>query len=225
MHRYGFTRDELEAFDPTGLSFSVAGVFTHFYASSNDALTTEQHADFLGCVELLRSRGIDPGIVHCCASGAFLRCRDMHHDMVRLGSALVGTPDGLERIWKLETAAAAVRPLKKNDRLGYGGWKIRRNAVVASLPVGFSDGLLLERFEPVGFYGALRRFGKDILRPSCPIRVLYGGHEVPVLGGAGTTHLTVDVTGTGAAPGDSFTVESNPMFLSPDIPRVYAEEL
>ena len=225
MHRYGFTRDELEKLDPSPFSFRIAGLFTHFYASVDDRLTTEQHAEFMGCAELLRERGVSPGLLHCCASNAFLRHPEMHHDLVRLGSALVGTPDGLERIWRFETAAASIRTLPKGSPLGYGGWKLRKDAAVASLPVGFSDGMMLERFEPLGFYGALRRFGKDILRPSAPIRVLYQGQEVPVLGGAGTTHLSVDVTGTGAKPGDRFEIVSNPMFLSPSIPREFVEEL
>ena len=225
MHRYGFTRDELERFDPTVQSFAVEGVFTHFYASVNNELTEEQHADFIGCVDTLSARHVDPGLIHCCASIAFLRHREMHHDMVRLGSALVGTPEGLERIWRFETTAAAVKSLKKGSPLGYGGWTLRRDALVASLPVGFSDGMMLERFEPVGFSGALRRFARDVLRPSSPIRVFFRGREVPILGGAGTTHLSVDITGTDAKPGDVFTIESNPMFLSPDIERKYQEEL
>ncbi len=225
MHRYGFTRDELEKFDPTIQSFAIEGVFTHFYAAVNDALTEEQHADFIGCLDTLTARHVDPGIVHCCASMSFLRHREMHHDMVRLGSALVGTPEGLERVWRFETAAASVKSLKKGSPLGYGGWTLKRDALVASLPVGFSDGMMLERFEPVGFSGALRRFAKDVLRPASPIRVFFRGRELPILGGAGTTHLSVDATWTDAKPGDIFVIESNPMFLSPDIERKYQEEL
>ena len=174
----------------------VAGAFTQLSAGEEEGAEPTR-----GQLELLRaglaalgSAGISPEVVHAANSGAILRHPDARCDAVRPGLALYGVlpaegmaDPGLTPALSLETRVLEVRDVPPGARVGYGGaWTARRATRIATLPIGYHDGL--------------RRSlsGKFAVR-------LRGGWA-PVVGMVSMDLTLVDATDTGAAAGDRAVV-------------------
>lgn len=144
-------------------SLKIAGMCTHF--SCADSLvagdidyTQEQVYKFRTAIDLVRARGIDTGLCHCCNSAGILNLPECHMDMVRLGIAAygyypgeitqdylmqMGKPCLLEPCLALCTSVSVVRPLKEWMSVSYGHeWNATKDTTIAVLPIGYADGLL-----------------------------------------------------------------------------------
>ncbi len=185
MNRLGAQATDLErlrrALQAAGANVEIAGIFTHFADSEGPDLdvTRVQHAAFLERAEPLRQLAPE-ALIHAANSGAILRLPETHHDLVRLGIAMYGYPmvDTQVPVRTALTMLAEVTQVKQistGDTVSYGRtWTAARTTRVATLPVGYADGI--HRW----------RAGTDT--------VLIGGRRCPIIGRVTMDQIMVDVT-------------------------------
>ncbi|MBC8647093.1 MAG: alanine racemase [Thermoanaerobaculia bacterium] len=194
MGRLGFREQETPALldllrGAPGLR--VAGAFTNFSQADEPAsdATARQIGRMRSGVEALRAAGFPPATVHAANSAAVLAHPDSFFDAVRPGLALYGvspfaeSDEGLEPALTLETRVIAVHDVPEGAALGYGGrFVTRRASRVATIPIGYHDGL--------------RRVfsGRSF--------VLLRGRRVPLVGAVSMDLTLLDATDSGAEAGD-----------------------
>lgn len=176
----------------------VAGIFSHF-ASADAVDTAQAHAQrdrFRTAVDELRAAGVEPQYVHFSNSAATLCEPDAHFNLVRPGLMLYGyapaphlaSVAALQPAMRLRTRAAQVRQIPAGTPVGYGGtWVSSRPSTIATLPIGYADGL--------------HRLASN------RAQMLVGGRRVDIAGRVCMDHVMLDVTDvTSAAAGDSVVV-------------------
>ena len=155
MNRYGCdpaAAIELAASVAGDPSLRLTGVFTHFADADGPDLgfTREQVARFQATIAGIRSRGIDPGLVHHSNTAGTVRLPTAGQTAVRLGIGLYGLrpddtvplPKGMRQALTLRTRVAQVRDLDAGDTVSYGRtYTAHRPERVALLPIGYADGL------------------------------------------------------------------------------------
>jgi alanine racemase len=171
-----------------GLSgLQLAGVFTHFAsAESDDELTSAQFARFRSA---LADLDVEAGVRHACNSAAALRHPEMALDAVRCGIALYGCEwPGLRPALRLRALVTHVKRVPEGAGIGYGQiWHAPRESVIATIGIGYEDGVLRSR----GSRGA----------------VVVRGRRAPLAGRVSMDQITVDVTDVpGVAAGDVATL-------------------
>ena len=134
---------------------ALGGVATHFArADERDLAPTRAQAEaFARVLDGVARRGLDPGLVHL-ANSAGLLARSAWENLVsetavRPGLMLYGIApaahlagDGLRPVMTLETAVAATRRVLAGEGVGYGAsWRAPRSGSVATLPMGYADGI------------------------------------------------------------------------------------
>ncbi len=150
------TADEIEAI-ASMKNLSVEGIFTHFARSDEElpaailpeSPTHVQGKRFEYVKELLAARGISL-FCHACNSAAAMRFPEYIFDGVRLGITLYGvypseffSDIGLMPVMSLSTVISHIHEVAKGGSIGYGGTYIApKNTCVATLPIGYADGLL-----------------------------------------------------------------------------------
>jgi alanine racemase len=161
----------------------LAGAMTHFATADGDlAFAARQLQEFGPFVAEVRALATADITVHAANSAAILRLPDSHLDMVRAGIALYGADPmnqdpaahGLEPALALRSYVAAVKPIAPGQSTGYGRrFVAERDSHVATLPIGYGDGLA------------------RALADNCD--VLIGGRRYPVCGMVSMDNITVDV--------------------------------
>lgn len=187
MGRYGL-HDPAEAVEVARLcaaspELELTGFWTHFATADEDdpeyfQRQVERFADVASTL-----RQTYPGlVVHAANSAATLRDKAAHFDMVRCGIAIYGLdPAGrdaaaldLEPALSLRSFVAAVRLFRKGWSAGYGRtWRAARDTWVATLPIGYGDGV--------------RRLLSN------QGELLIGGRRYPIVGNISMDNLTVDL--------------------------------
>ncbi len=199
MHRLGVHPDEVPGFVAAlgavdGLE--VTGVFTHFACAddpspSGVAATDAQLAAFGDVLDRLGDAGALPPTVHAANSAGLLAREDARFDLVRPGIAVYGLPPGpgvpvpgLRPALAWKSQVAQVHELPFGASVGYGHtWTTGRPSQVATVPVGYADGL--------------RR------APATWRHVLVRGRPAPVVGRVSMDQISIDVTDVpGARRGD-----------------------
>jgi alanine racemase len=134
---------------------ALGGVATHFArADEADPEPTRAQAEaFARVLDELARRGLDPGLVHLANSAGLLAGSDWENQIpgnaVRPGLMLYGiapaphcADEGLVPAMTLVTAVAAVRPIERGEAVGYAGsWRAPRSGWIATLPMGYADGI------------------------------------------------------------------------------------
>jgi alanine racemase len=159
MGRLGAPERELEGlFDALARSpeVRVDGFMTHFACADGDdpEATREQLRRFERALARWRARGMgEPSVIHAANSAAMLRFPETRMSLVRPGIALYGVspfgdrePDehapALKPVMRVRTEVVALRELPIGERIGYGHtWTAERPSVVATVPMGYADGL------------------------------------------------------------------------------------
>ena len=190
MGRFGASPDEAASLakliqDSPGLR--LAGTWTHFASAESDpTMTRAQFARFDAALDTL---DLEPGLRHACNSAAALRYPEMALDAVRTGIALYGCewPDAIPAL-SLHSVVAHVKTVAPGDTVGYGGtWAATAPSRVATLAIGYADGVLRAR--------------------SNRGHVLIRGRQAPLIGTVSMDSITIDVTGVpGVAVGDVVTL-------------------
>jgi len=161
LGRLGLPLDRVAAFvehyrELKGLE--LKGLFTHL-ASAEDlaALQTEEQGQrFSAALEKLRSIGVNPEWTHVSNSAALLSGRKFPENMVRIGALLYGycvplvVPAGqelpkvpaFEPVLTFKSRIVYMKDVPSGTPLGYGAaFYTRRPSRIATVPVGYADGL------------------------------------------------------------------------------------
>ena len=202
MSRTGFRAEETERWVPRVAAavregwLRLESTFTHFHSAARDrAETQRQWERFTASLAALESAGLDPGVRHAANSAAIFRHPEVRADVVRPGLFLYGgrgpgegfEPPG-EPVVRLRARVLEVRNVPVGTTVGYGAtWRAGRPSRVATLGVGYGDGLP----------HALSNRGVAIA----------GGRRVPIVGGVCMDTTMVDVTDAGdVEPGSVATL-------------------
>lgn len=153
MTRLGFRWDEVDAVLDRVLgsdALSVEGLMTHL-AEADDPdsrHTEEQRRRFEGVVARAAERGLAPGWVHVDSSAAVLHGPTEGTTAIRPGLALYGAdptldhPQPLDPVMSLCSRVLHAQDVPAGTRVGYGGtWIAERPSRIATVPVGYADGL------------------------------------------------------------------------------------
>lgn len=164
MNRVGINHtkavEEIEKI--AGLSnLNIEGIFTHFSCAGekNDDYTMMQWQRFQDVLKALKEKNIIFKIVHCANSAAFLKHKEFHCDMVRLGISMYGlSPFGLKAdawlppdvlkvisrlkpILSLKSRVSFVKKVGNGESISYGAtFTTSRPSVIATIPIGYADG-------------------------------------------------------------------------------------
>ena len=208
----GFPAEEPEKIVSVIRNFSnvaFSGIYTEL--SSGHAMAAQAEV-FSQAVSAIQSAGCETGVVHAAGSYAIVH-RDLPElDAVRAGSVLLGRcrrtrGDGLITVGRGEAPVDSIRWLPKGHTIGNEKkTTLRRPTRVAVLPVGYQNGLGVER-APVTFREALRRFFASRRRT---VRV--GSQKARILGTIGATETLIDVTGLKCSEGDRATFDIDPLY-------------
>ena len=145
--------------DAPGLAEQIArssrlfleGTCTHFPGSDtkDQAFSKKQTALFLRSVDGIRSRGVNPGILHAANSGAVVGLPESHLDMVRPGIILYGYYPSREQprkleirpVYELQTRVMFLKKVPAGTPISYGSiYRTKGTTWIATLPVGYGDG-------------------------------------------------------------------------------------
>jgi alanine racemase len=221
LGRWGVKPKELKGLLDTATrlkKIQVAGISAHLdYVPGQNTVEAE---DKLGEFNRLSHNAAErfPGVVrHCANSSILLDFPHWQMDMVRVGNLLYGINRSSREVplkspWKLCARITSIKEIGKGRPLGYAAeYLAPRRMRVASLPIGYADGLTMEPAER--FIG----FGK---------RFHYWGwwknKKVPLIGRTGIAHVLVDVSAAGNAKvGDIVHLHVRRTAASARLPRIY----
>ncbi|MCD8186603.1 MAG: alanine racemase [Rikenellaceae bacterium] len=199
MHRLGFMEGEVPQLIALLREHSevyVRSAFTHFAASDEpqqDDFTRKQLHRFLRIGAVLREAFPQREIALHAANTAgierFAEAREL--DMIRLGIGLYGISSferGLEAVGTLKSRIVQIKNLQPGETVGYGRHgKIRKASKIATLPVGYADGLD-------------RRLGRGAWK----VRV--SDRFAPTIGNICMDTCMIDITGIDAHEGDEVVI-------------------
>lgn len=237
--------DIISAAEPWPL-VEITGIYSHFgppgsgvalpamdWAGAGASLKTHAALVFDALREVTERRLM----FHAAASALLLESADNHFDMVRAGTLLYGQyPDhvpssarslDLRATFELRSHIVAVHTLAKGSRVGYGGeFVCARETTVATVPVGFSQGLGLV---PESAGARLRSIAKNLLRERDSRRGRTGllpyativGEKAPIIGRISMDQCCLDITGlVGVGEGAEVVLPVRRVTTSAEIPRV-----
>lgn len=126
----------------------IEGIFTHLArAESKNGFTDRQLDIFRKAISGIDTRGL---ILHSANSAGMLYHKESHLNMVRVGIAMYGMypPGGSRTAVKLKpalefkTKVVYLKKVSAGTPLSYGStYRTRKKTVIATLPVGYADGL------------------------------------------------------------------------------------
>jgi alanine racemase len=159
----------------------LQGVYTHFACAETDARFTRTQLRLLK--EALDAIGPVP-LRHAANSAGALKFPAARLDMVRPGLAIYGCVPGFAPALSLKSKVVFLKTVPKGTPISYGArWKARRPSRIATIPVGYADGL------PRG----LSNKGFALL----------SGKRCPIVGSVTMDMTMIDATGApGAKVGD-----------------------
>jgi alanine racemase len=194
-----------EAFGPAHAAFRDApgfeGVFTHFHsAEANAASVREQLERFRAALGTLPH---PPRLVHAANSAAaLLRGPETVFDAVRPGIFLYGGAVGPERprpVVRWLARIVEVHRHRAGATVSYGGtWKVTAPTAIATLAVGYADGLRRMLGNRGDVLIAGRRYAivgnvtMDLTMVSAPEVAPEGSEIVTLIGADGEEEITVD---------------------------------
>ena len=211
----------------------IASVFSHLAAAEDpreDAYTHHQIALFQQMTDQLCAAFDYKILRHILNSAGIYRFPEAQFDMVRLGISLYGCTEiaevapQLHNVVTLKTVITQVKHIPAGETIGYNrSWRLKRDAQVAIIPIGYADGYPRELGNGKG-------------------TVIIQGQKVPVIGKICMDMCMLDVTGLAIHEGDEVVVygEGNTVSdmaeaaglisyelltrISKRVPRVYIKE-
>jgi len=166
-------------------------------------------------------------IVHAANSSVFIDFPDFYLDMVRIGNLIYGiyprdiysnNPNnpasiGIGMPWKFFARIVAVREVKKGESFGYASEIIAtKNMRIATLPVGYSDGIGMMPVENVYKITEGERFWANI-----------NGRKAYFVTKPAISHTLIDITDIPAEVGTPVSLSIRRTAANRDIPRVYKD--
>lgn len=116
----------------------LSGAFTHFYRAEEDACLMQSNR-FLSALTEAKITGV---IKHAAATTA-IKYESLHMDAVRPGVGLYGYGlNGLTPAMTVKGKVVAINRVAAGETVGYDGkFKAKRNEYVATLSLGYADGI------------------------------------------------------------------------------------
>ncbi len=159
------------------------GIYTHFSTADSDPeYLNIQMKRFKKVLSELNANGVKPKLVHSANSAAILNFKETFFDAVRPGIILYGLSPFQEReinfepVLSFKTRIVYVKKIPPGTSISYGrNFVSRKDMVVATIPVGYADGLPR----------ALSNVGE----------VLVKGKRVKILGNVTMDQTVIDVSG------------------------------
>lgn len=204
MHRVGFMEEDLQqltAFLEAGTVLKVESIYSHLAGADEadfDSFSLEQATLFEKIArQIIKVLGYRP-MLHLLNSAGIERLAakypDLQYDMVRLGIGIYGIAvvpgQDVKPLGAFRTKISQIKHLS-NGTVGYSRkGVIKRNSVIATIPLGYADGLN-------------RRFGNG------NAKFLLNGHLVPTIGNICMDACMLDITGIDAREGDIVTIFGN----------------
>lgn len=200
MHRLGFMTEEIPElldFLKDCRSVKVKSIYSHLAAADdpdNDAFTLGQISLFKGNADkMTESLGYKP-LYHILNSAGIERFAQYQFDMVRLGIGIYGVSaipgNHLSPVASFKCKVLQVKALNPGDgTIGYGrhGKIAPEGTVIATIPVGYADGLDRHLSRGKGYFTV-------------------NGHRVPTIGNICMDMTMLDVTGVDVKVGDTVTI-------------------
>ncbi|MBI3288371.1 MAG: alanine racemase, partial [Elusimicrobia bacterium] len=200
----------------------VEGLSTHIdYVPGKNAVEAEEK---LGAFKRLAAgyKKKNPGLlVHAANSAVFMDFPHRQFDMVCVGNLLYGInpsksrPAPLKSPWRFQARVLSVREVRKGASIGYASeYLAPRKMRIATLPVGYADGLTMEPAERlIGFGSGHQYWG------------MRQGVKLPFVGRCGMSHVLIDATDApDLAVGDAVALPVR-RTAAARLPRVYLELL
>ncbi len=201
MGRCGVRYDDVRLADVS--SPYLEGAFTHLFAA-DDAPDTVPH-QFARFEQAIGSLGVKPEMVHVQNSAGTWRLSQML-DVARPGVFLYGGRCGSDlpepkTVAQVRARVASLRTLPPGESVSYGGeWRAQRETVVATLGIGYADGvrrsvkgkakvLIKGRRYPVVGRVTMDFVMVDLGPVPTPVRV---GDVATIIGEDGGDEITVD---------------------------------
>ena len=151
MKRLGFNVDDAEKINSflENSFLKVKSVFTHLVGADekkHDDFTHKQVEKFQDFCRELSDLSGHRFLKHVLNSAGIERFPEYSFDMVRLGIGLYGVSSGkneyLTEVSSFKTRIAQIRKLNAGETVGYGRMgHLKRASRIATLPVGYADGL------------------------------------------------------------------------------------
>lgn len=153
MHRLGFDPEKDMQQLISRLQRQTAliprSVFSHFVGSDSDNFddfSDLQYKRFLAGSQQLQEAFPYPILRHICNSAAIERFPERHLEMVRLGLGLYGinscNNEIIHNVSTLRTTILQIHDVKAGESIGYSRRTVlERDSRIASLPIGYADGL------------------------------------------------------------------------------------
>jgi alanine racemase len=169
----------------------VEGLSTHIdYIPGKNAIEAEEK---LGAFNRLAApyKKANPALaVHAANSSVFMDFPHHRFDLACVGNLLYGiNPSSsrqapLKSAWKFCARILSLHDVRKGASVGYASeYLAPRRMLIATLPVGYADGLTMEPAERlIGFGGGFQYWG------------MRQGVKLPFIGRAGIAHVLVDAT-------------------------------
>lgn len=200
MHRLGFMSDEITElidFLKTCKEVKVKSIYSHLAAADDpscDDFTLGQISLFQKNADLITSSLAYKPLYHMLNSAGIERFPQHQFDMVRLGIGIYGVSalpgNHLSPVASFKCKVLQVKTLKPEDgTIGYGrhGKIAQEGTVVATIPVGYADGLDRHLSRGKGVFSI-------------------NGHKVPTIGNICMDMTMLDVTGLDVKVGDTVTI-------------------
>lgn len=208
MNRYGINPSDVPNFlirIKKAKNVNLEGVYTHFPQAENESITKRQFALFTREVDKIKSFIDYDLIMHCANSIAAVKYKEMHLDMIRIGSLLFGQSRvqsnlNLKKSWQLKSKIINIIDVNKGEGIGYDKeFTAEKDMKVAIVPLGFHHGVSMwPNHTSVSLKTAVKNIVKEILKFSRASRAiesaLVGTREANYVGKTGMEHLALDIT-------------------------------
>ncbi len=235
LGRLGFSIEEFRKFlerRPGSSALEVEGIYSHLEPFEETQDVLEQRSRFEEVLKLCEEASFKIPIRHLGASHG-VSFKEMHYDMVRLGTILYGqTPHPelqkkLKAAFTFKTRVVSLRPVKKGDSVGYGKeYVMSKDGMIATIPVGYYEGFGVEPVSlNAGGRGLARVFKRFVYQKLGLPYLTFGqlrGKNVPVVGRVSMNMSQLDVSRVeGAQRGDEVVIPIRWVNANPAIERIY----
>lgn len=197
----------------------LAGLSAHIdYVAGKNAVEAEEKLAAFGRIGRALKRRF-PGLVcHAANSSVLMDFPHWQFDMARIGNLMYGINPSvwkkapLKDPWRFHARVIALRRVAKGSSIGYASEYVApRRMLVATVPVGYSDGLTMVPEKRDISLGAGYQYW-----------AMLRGRKAPFIGHTAISHTLLDVSATpGARVGDEALLPVRRTAASSHLPRVY----
>lgn len=221
LGRWGIPPRELTAFLKGLKRFKrlrLAGLSAHVdYVPGKNTVEAEEKLRAFSRLAAAVKKSCPDLVAHAANSSILMDFPHWQLGMARVGNLIYGINPAksktspLRNPWRFQARIIALHDVVRGRSIGYASEYVApRKMRVATLPVGYSDGLTMEPAERLIAFASKKYWG------------LIGGVKTPFVGRVGIAHVLVDVTDVkGAKIGDPVTLPVRRTAANANIPRRY----